>query len=276
MGKKDIVKTTDTQAGEFLKRFGKSLENYAMRKYDHSIFLKSAMIAIVNNSNLVDCLKSDAGKMSLFNAMRYAATTGLSLNPQEGKAALVSYKNKKGEAVVNYQIMKNGMLDLALESGKIEFITADYVKENDVFSIKKTVNGDEYNFIPAVRDRGDIIGFFAALKLKGGATHVKWMTVEEIEDFRDKYSSTYKFNPENSPWGKSFIGMGVKTIMKALLRNIRISDDLDRAIGSDDFYEADFHVESEPGISADDAAKKLKDNDNQAPSINTESQGSLL
>jgi len=248
MAEKNLPVTIDQQAGQFLQAFGKSLDGYAMRKYDQTAFLKSAMLAISDNHTLAECLKTDAGKKSLFAALRYAATTGLSLNPQEGKAALIGYKNKAGEMIINYQVMKNGMLDLALESGKVEFITADYVKANDKFDLTKTAEGDNYSFSPALKNRGEIIGFYAALKLKSGPTYVKWLTVEEVENFRDRYSAMYKFNPDSSPWKKSFDGMGVKTVMKALLRSVRSSDDLDTAIASDDFFEADFKVHGIPAL----------------------------
>ena len=234
--------TTDSQAGEFLQKFGKSLKDYAVRKYDQTAFLKSAMIAIADNADLSACLKTEEGKRSLFSALRYAGSTGLSLNPQEGKAALIPYKGK-----IQYQIMKNGMVELALESGKVDFITAEYVKSGDKFVLKKSISGDDYTHEPALKDRGEVIGYYSALRLSSGSTHVKWFTSEEIADHRKKYSEK-SFMPE--------IGYGIKTAMKALLRSVSISRDLDEAIATDDFFEADFTVH---GTTAEEATEKLKD-----------------
>ena len=256
MAEKSLV-TTDQQAGEYLQKFGKSLSDYAIRKYDHTAFLKSAMLAIADSKELADCLNSEPGKRSLFNALRYASTTGLSLNPQEGKSALIAYGGK-----IQYQVMKNGMVDLALESGKVDFITAEYVKTNDKFTLTKSVSGDDYKHEPALKDRGDIMGYYAALRLKNGSTHVKWFTAEEISAHRKKYSEK-SFMPE--------IGYGLKTVLKALLRSVSISTDLDTAIANDDFFEADFRVNH--GTSADEAAKKLQDD--KKP-VDTVEQGDLL
>lgn len=268
MTQKNAVATTDNLAGDFLKSNGKSLETYAIRKYDQTAFLKSAMICIVDNPTLAAAIKTDTGKKTLFNALRYAASTGLSLNPQEGKAALVAFGDK-----IQYQIMKNGMIDLAMDSGKIEFLTSDLVRQNDDFSISKSLSGDNFTFNPALKDRGPVIGFFAALKMVSGATLVKWMTVEEVEEFRDTYSALYKKKPEASPWYKSPNGMGLKTVMKALLRNVSISPAMDAAIGTDDFMEADFTVEQDkPGATADEAADKLKKTD----AVKTDAEGNLL
>jgi phage RecT family recombinase len=252
---KNLPATIDQIAGKFLQETSKTLSGYAIRKYDQTAFLKSAMLAISDNKSLADCLQTVEGKKSLIHALKYASTTGLSLNPQEGRAALIAYGGK-----IQFQIMKNGLIDLALESGKVEFITADYVKENDKFKLIKTINGDSYEFEPALKDRGAILGYFAAIKLVSGMTHVKWFTSEEVLSHRKKYSSNSQM-PE--------MGYGIKTVMKALLRSISISRELDAAVSGDDFFE--ISTESDHGVSADDTLEKLKAQTTQPKQEKTES-----
>jgi phage RecT family recombinase len=249
------VKIDDNAVAIYLKDSAKSLSQYAVTNYKLDSFIKSAMLAIVDKPELRECLTTSTGKASLFNALRYAASTGLSLNPQQGKAALIAFGGQ-----VQYQVMKNGIIDLAMRSGKVEFVTCDTVRENDKFEIEKTSDGDKFSFKPAMTDRGKIIGFFAACKLTTGSTMTKWMTLDEIEDHRDRYSAMYKAKPEKSPWTKSFEGMGLKTVIKALFRNLSISDELDSAVGSDDASENEIiNITPAPkGTSADDAVEKLK------------------
>lgn len=263
-----IQKTNDNIVGSFLKEYGVSLKNYAVREYNQDAFLKSAMLAILSNNDLVQATKTDSGKLSIFNALRYAATTGLSLNPQEGKCALVGYKDKNGNYQVQYQLMKNGIVELALASGSVEFLTADYVKENDIFKLKKSVNGDDYNHEPAIKNRGEVVGFYAAIKLKNGGTHVKYMTVEEINEVRDNYSKLYKIKKEISPWSNAYTGMGLKTVMKALLRNVSIGTDIDTLeFEENKFFETEIVT---PGVTAEQAKEKL-----QAETKEVESDGLL-
>lgn len=279
----NALTTIDNQAGQFLQKFGKSLEQYAIRKYDKNAFLKSAMLAIVSNENLAKCLETDQGKLSLFAAMRHASTTGLSLNPDEGKAALIPYGNQ-----IRYQPMKNGLIELALQSGKIEYLISDNVRTNDDFGIIKTSDGDKFQFQPALEDRGGIRGFFAAIKFKDGSCYVKWMTKDEIEKIRDEYSQYvyYAYDDKNkkfkkgdpiphAPWNKSFIGMGEKTVMRRLLSSISISEDTDKFIAANDFYEADYVI-NDPGTTADQAAEKLKAKEEQPKTQAVESDESLL
>lgn len=221
-----------TIAKNYLQDHSEALQGYAVANYDQSQFIKSAMIAFVGSPQIMDCLKTPAGKDSVFQALRFAAATGLSLNPQEGKAAIIAYSGK-----AQYQIMKNGLVELAQRSGKVKFITQDTVRENDIFEIEKTANGDKYTFKPHRKDRGGIDGFFAAIVLNDGICSVKYMTKKEIEDFRDSYSAMYKNKPQASPWNHSFEGMGIKTVLKALLRNISISPEISVAVGSDDAAE---------------------------------------
>ncbi len=237
----------------FLTVAQENISRYAARSYAQNEFLASASLAISETPSLRKCLENKQGKESLYAALKYAAVTGLSLNPTEGKAALIPYAGK-----VQYQIMKNGLIELAMSSGAVKFITSDTVRKHDEFKLTKMPEGDSYEFSPALTGRGEIIGFFSAVKLKTGDTHVSYMSDEEVKDHRDRYSSMFKANPGSSPWSKSYEGMGLKTVIKRLFRNVNISPEIDAAIGADDQSEAFEVIPEEPGYSGDDVKKKLE------------------
>jgi len=197
-------------------------------------FLMSASLMISENNELKGCLNTPAGKNSLYKALKYGVITGLSLNPQEGKAALIAYNGN-----VQYQIMKNGLIELAMKSGKVQSITSDTVRENDDFKIVKSPDTDTYTFSPARKNRGAIDGFFAATKLTNGICHLKYMAIEEVKAHRDSYSALFKAKPALSPWTKSFEGMALKTVIKALFRSLSISPQMDQTVGMDDKIESE-------------------------------------
>jgi phage RecT family recombinase len=230
--------------------------DYATREYNHDVFLKSAMMCIIESDELQKCMTSPAGQASLYHALRYAAGTGLSLNPQEGKAALIAYSGK-----ASYQVMKRGMIELAMDSGKVDFITADTVYEKDIFEIEKTMEGDKYSFKPALMDRGDVLGYFAALKMSNKTVHVKWIDIANMREHKKKYGQGG--DNQKAAWNKSFDGMAIKTVLKALLRMVEISPDLTKAVVSDDTFEAgdviDITPEPEkPGASSEDVKEKME------------------
>jgi phage RecT family recombinase len=245
-------------AADFLGNLKSTLPTYAIRQYKNETFVRSAMIAIVSNEDLQSCLTTDQGQASIINAMRMAAGTGLSLNPQEGKAALIPYsknigtqQNKKWIKTAQYQVMKNGLIELALESGKVDFITSDTVRAGDKFELKKTMNGDEYFFSPARVDRGKIDGFFAAVKMKDGKCHTVYMANDQALEHRERFSKKTAMPEE---------GYGQKTVLKKLLNNLHISPELSQAVGSDDFQEAEIVDMPElGGTSADDLETALTD-----------------
>jgi len=254
MAQNRAVAVTDQDAGNFLQGLSKTLETYAVREYNQTSFTKSAMIAIVSNEDLKECLNSVAGKESLTNTLKMAAGTGLSLNPMEMKSAIIPRNKKVGDKwvkVATYQVMKGGMIELALESGKVEFITSETVRSADSFEVSKTMDGDTYSFSPARKQRGEIDGFFAAVKMKTGECHVRYMALEETDAHRQQFSEKTSMPVE---------GYGEKTVLKRLLKNLHISDDVDRAAGADSFEpeERDITPQPEKGTSSEELTDKLQ------------------
>ena len=282
------IQAIEKNAATFLKTLEGTLPAYAVRDYRAETFIRSAMMAIVASPDLQECLNTAEGKMSVVNALRMAAGTGLSLNPQEGKACMVAYgKNigTQGKAnwikTASYQVMKNGLIELSLESDQVDYITAETIRENDVFKIMKTPQGDSYTFSPDRKDRGEIDGFMAVLKLKDGRTITQYMTRAETEEHRDKYAKNPRekdgeLKPGHA-WVKSFEGMGQKTILKKLLKSTHISREVDHAVGSDGWEPGIKDVTPvQKGISAGDLNLALEDKTAQAktsePALPAEAQ----
>lgn len=200
-------------------------------------YVKSAALLIAESDSLQKCLSTSAGTLSLYNALKRGATIGLSLNPQLQEATIIAYDDR-----ATYQIMKNGLVKLALVSGHVKSITSDLVRDADKFAIGKSVDGDVYRHEIETRNRGPVIGFYAACRMSGGETHVKYMTMEEAQEHRDAYARSRK---PGAAWEKSFTGMAIKTVIKALLRNLYINDDVTRAVVADDAEECDVLPEHE-------------------------------
>jgi recombination protein RecT len=248
-----------TSITQYVRDNKHQIEKYAIREYNKSEFFNSITIAVQESTDLQKCMQTPEGQNSMFHAIKLAAHTGLSLNPQKGEAALVAFKGR-----VSYLTMKNGLIKLATDSGKVDFITSDLVRKNDDFSVGKSFNGDTYTHRPALTDRGPVIGYYAGIKMKDGSTHVKYMTTDEVREHGKKYSAF--FGSQNGPWQKSFDGMAIKTVLKSLFRNLHISDDTAVAVISDDEQEAidagAATIENSKGADPDDL-KAMMDNDDQ-------------
>jgi recombination protein RecT len=257
MEKTTAIAVTEKTVGQYVNDVLPALiKSYGVRAYNGDAFLKSAALCIVENPDLMDCLQTEAGRISLKHALRFAATTGLSLNPQEGKAALVAIEGK-----VNYWPMKNGLIDLAMETGQVRNIRMNAVRQNDRFELTETMDGDNYSFSPHVKSRGDIIGFFCAIKLITGPSLVEYMTLEEVLKHRDQYGKGIK--RPGSAWNTSLEGMGLKTVAKRACNRIKLptaqAKALKAALAEGEAEPVTFEESPQKGASADDVARKLED-----------------
>jgi recombination protein RecT len=260
------------QIEPMLQEWTPRLEGYKLRKYDSNAFVRSAFLAIQTNENIVKAMQTKNGQASLYNAMCYAAATGLSLNPQEGKAALIAYGDK-----VDYQIMSNGLKEIALSAGKIIQVVSDVVKSKDDFKILKTSDGDKYQWSPALADRGEAIGYFCAIRLKSGINHVEYMTKHEVEEHRDKYAKRSAYDSSGKPrygsaWWTSFDGMALKTVVKQILRRVSVGVEsenfvLDSVIKNDNRQEKGLEsktveeTKEQKGVTSADLTEIIKKND---------------
>jgi len=250
------VQTISTQVHEWAP----SLKDFALTEFNQQHFFKTAIMAISETPALMECMETPAGRSSLYSAMKRAFSTGLSLNPQEGKAAIIAYKGK-----AKYQIMKEGAIDIIFDSGDIKTLMVEIVYAADEFSIEKSNQGDIYHFSPARSGRGEVDGYFCAITDKEGISHVKYMTQEECFEVRDNHSSMFKAKPDMSPWTKSEKGMCKKTVIKAAIRDLHISPSSKALFSSEDI---ELNIDEPPmkdvtpkkptGNTANDVAKKLE------------------
>jgi phage RecT family recombinase len=221
-------------AWEFILRNKDKILSQAKRKYDKDTFMASVHMVVHENNDFEKCVQTETGKGLLYGALCRAAVSGLSLNPQEGLAALITYHSNKLKAqVTNYQVMKNGMIELAMETDKISYLTSDVVHKNDHFKLKKTVDGDKFEFEPNLDDRGPARGYMALIVMTDGFTQCEYMSLGQVKEHKEKSSA----GRQDSPWEKWFDSMGMKTVIKSLLKKVHIGKILDPMINADDLGE---------------------------------------
>lgn len=231
MAQKSIVRL-----GDVLKEKKDAICNVMDQSVQEREFFAGIALAFKQNPQLAECLQTQEGKTSVIQSLQMVASTGLSLNPQRGEAALVPYKGK-----CTYQIMKDGYVALAMRTKRVQYIAAEEVYQNDKFSLSKGMSGDTFEFEPNLDDRGPLRGFFAAVQyVDDSGMHqgrVEWMTVKQMEEHRDNFRADKyqrdKEKQDRNPWGANFAGMGRKTVLKRLLTKNKISDKLADYVGEE-------------------------------------------
>ena len=175
---------------------------------DTERFITVALAAVQGQQKLLECTP-----ISIFTAIREAATYGLELGPL-GDASLVPYD---GEATLSVEY--RGYRKLAMRDGTVRVIAADVVYENDAFRI---VSGSEQPGIyhePALKERGNVVGAYAWARLANGELVYVWMTEAELYKRRDvsrSWRTALKYGRTDSIWHLWPVEMMRKTVIKRL------------------------------------------------------------
>ena len=212
------VSATQAMSG-LLKRMHTQIEKALPSVITPERFTRIALTAYSENAALQKC---DAD--SFLGAMMQAAQLGVEPNTPLGQAYLIPYGNK-----VQFQLGYRGMIDLAYRSGEIQMIQAHEVHENDEFEYELGLD-PKLRHIPALKNRGEVILYYAVFKLINGGVGFEVMSKEDVETFAKKKSKTYR----NGPWQTDFDAMAKKTLVKRLLKFAPVKSDFARAVAADE------------------------------------------
>lgn len=188
-------------------------------------FTRMVLTALSKDNKLASCAPN-----SFLGAMMQAAQLGLEPNTPLGQAYLIPFKNK-GVMEVQFQIGYKGMIDLAYRSKEVVDIQAQCVYENDEFEYELGLN-PVLKHKPALKNRGEVILYYAVFHTKYGGYGFEVMSKEDIINHAKKTSQS--FGSSYSPWNKYFDEMAKKTVLKRVLKYAPIASDFAMAINSDE------------------------------------------
>lgn len=193
-------------------------------------FSRIVLSAISNSKDLQACTPQ-----SFLAGMMNAAQLGLEPNTPLGQAYLIPYKNH-GTLEAQFQIGYKGLIDLAYRSGQVKTIYAEEVHENDEFEYEL---GLEPKLVhkPAIKDRGDVIYYYAVFKLVNGGEGFTVMSKDDIENHKRRFSKAAQRG--FSPWETNYDEMAKKTVIKKVLKYAPLSTDIMRKIAEDETIKTD-------------------------------------
>lgn len=186
------------------------------KKFNEMLGKKSAgfvtsITNVVQNNELLQ--RADVNSIIL--AAAQAASLDLPINPNLGFAAIIPFNDrKKGTCVAQFQIQRDGWVDLCLRTGQFEYIVNEIVYEGEL--VEKNRFTDTYIFDEEKRISDKVIGYMASFKLTNGYKKTVYWTVEECKKHGMQYSQTFKKN--YGLWVDNFNAMSLKTVLKHLLK----------------------------------------------------------
>lgn len=204
-------------AGTNLVALKDALSNNSIKnKFFELLGKKSAgfMTSITNVVQNNDLLQK-AEVNSIILAAAQAASLDLPINPNLGFAAIIPFNDRKsGKCVAQFQIMRDGWVDLCLRTGQFEYIANEIVYEGEL--VERNRFTDTYVFDETKRTSDKIVGYMASFKLTNGYRKTVYMTVEEAKAHGMQYSQTFKKG--YGLWKDAFNAMALKTCLKTLLK----------------------------------------------------------
>lgn len=187
-------------------------EGINIKKFERDLFT-----AITTTPKLKEC-----EPFSVLSAFVVSAQLGLTPNnTQLGEAWVIPYGNN-----AQFQLGYQGLLTLAYRNPKVSMCFAKEVHENDDFEIDLGTGYVKHH--PNLRGTsGNTIGYYAVLKLTDGTQQVEYMSKEDMELYRKKYSKS------GDAWTKGYDGMGKKVVLKRVLKYAPRSVEFQRLLSQD-------------------------------------------
>lgn len=136
-----------------------------------------------------------------------AATLGLPVN-KLGLAWLVPFGNE-----AKLQIGYRGYIQLVMEGGFVEEVSAECVYENDKFRYTLGTNPTIEHEPPIRGKRGALIAVYAIARLANSLVKTVVMSKEQVDQIRSKSRSS-----SNGPWVTDYDEMAKKTAIKRLCK----------------------------------------------------------
>lgn len=186
-------------------------------------FTRMVLSAISTNPKLAECTPQ-----SFLGAMMTAAQLGVEPNTALGQAYIIPYRNH-GTMEAQFQLGYKGLIDLAYRSGDVSIIQAQIVYENDEFDYELGLD-PKLKHVPATKERGNAIAYYAIFKTKDGGYGFEVMSVDDVRQHAQRYSKSYG----NSPWQTNFDEMAKKTVLKRVLKYAPLKSDFVRGITQDE------------------------------------------
>ena len=220
---KGIVKTQQENKKPSLQGLIRAMEPEIKKALPSVItperFTRMVFTALSSNKKLQACTPE-----SFLGAMMQAAQLGVEPNTPIGQAYLIPYGNQ-----VQFQLGYKELIDLAYRSGEVQSIQAHEVHEDDTFEYELGLN-PKLKHVPAMKDRGQVILYYAVIKLKNGGEGFEVMSREDVDQFARAKSKTYK----NGPWQTDFDEMAKKTVLKKVLKYAPLKSDFAKQVKEDE------------------------------------------
>lgn len=156
---------------------------------------------------------AECSVQSILACCMKCAELGVEPNDIMGNAYVLPYYNNKTKRMeAQFQLGKNGMLELVRRSKQVKTIRTQCVYEGDDFDYWEDETGVHFSFKPnldADHDNKNLKLVYMSCHLKDGGFVFLQMSKKEVDEIRER-SKTPKFGP----WVTDYAAMAEKTVIR--------------------------------------------------------------
>lgn len=236
--KKELAKSETKDLRSLIESAAKELARALPDHMKPERLVRIALTSIRLNPELAKCTPE-----SFLGSLFVAAQTGL--EPVGGRSYLLPFNNSRKQPDGSWHTVKEcqfvigykGLIELFFRHEAALSIDMQTVKENDDFQYQYGTESF-LKHVPAIKNRGETIGYYAVAKIKGGGVVFFYLSKEDALAHGQKHSKTFdkkagKFY-DASPWSKEFDAMAMKTCLIQLAKKLPLSVEVHRAIQADE------------------------------------------
>ncbi len=194
------IETWEGVINDAMPRFNNIAKTHKLVRWQEEC--NFALQSVIKNKELQKC-----APFTVQDAITNVASVGLTLNPADSYAYLVpNYNSVLGQNECQLRISFKGLLKVAADSGAIQWVKADVVKQNDTFT-EKGIGIIPEHVKDSFGERGETVGVYCVAKLNTGEYLTEIMSLAEIEKIR----KCAKFD---AIWSQWFDEMAKKAVIK--------------------------------------------------------------
>lgn len=224
---KDTLKQQESHFAALLKASGTDVNR----------FMNNAIMATNDHP---DIQSGAVDRASVFKVCSRAANDGVVLDGKQA-AMVIGWNGKTKQKEAQYRLMAGGVMAMINRSPSIKRLICQVMYENDIKKLSfVTGSGEppithEINFDAPTR--GEALGVYAAAELEGGEWIAEWMSVAEVNEVRDNYSSKDKDGNFSKMWTQSWGEAARKTVLHRIKKRLPLTERIEQSLAQDDDFE---------------------------------------
>lgn len=201
-GKKDTFK-------DYMQKLAPTFQSVMPKGFTSERLVQMAISARNQTPKLAECDMS-----SFLSCCLRCASLGLEPSAVDGlgNAYILPYKDKSGKMLAQFQLGKNGMLELVQRSGLVSTIRTQCVYEGDDFDYYEDEGGLHFHYRPnleAPHGEANLKLVYLSAHMKDGGSVFLAMSKNEVDAIKAR-SKAQSFGP----WNTDYEAMAEKTVIR--------------------------------------------------------------